>query len=57
MRSVYIGLGPFHGIDESNPESDRAQREPEWAVPEGLNDITFSDYRMFRSTSRIVPLE
>ena len=46
MRSVYIGLGPFHGIDESNPESDRAQREPEWAVPEGLNDITFSDYRV-----------
>jgi len=50
VRSVYIGLGPFHGIDESNPEFGRAQREPEWAVPEGLNDITFGDYRMFRSS-------
>jgi len=55
VRSIYVGLGPFHGIDEHHPESNRAQREPEWAVPEGLNDITFSAYRMFRSTSRIVP--
>ena len=57
VRSVYIGLGPFPGIEIANPASSRAHQEADRPVPEGLNDITFSDYRMFRSTSRIVPVE
>ena len=54
VTSVYIGLGPFFGIDENNLESRSANQSDE-TVQEGLNDISFSDYRIFRSTSRIVP--
>jgi hypothetical protein len=57
VRSVYIGLGPFPRIEITHPASSRAHQEADRPVPEGLNDITFGDYRMFRSASRIVPVE
>jgi hypothetical protein len=57
VRSVYIGLGPFPSMEITNPASSRAHQEADRPVPEGLNDLTFGDYRMFRSTSRTVPVE
>jgi hypothetical protein len=55
LRAVVVGLSPALDLPGEAKIFDHHFHLSEDPVLEGLNDMTFSEYHMFRSNARILP--
>ena len=55
LRAVVVGLGPALDLPAEAKIFDHQFHLSEDPVLEGLSDMTFSEYHMFRSNARILP--